>query len=93
METLLALVGFAFVSSVTPGPNNVLLWASGASFGFRATLRHVLGTALGIGAMALVVAAGVGTLFTAVPEVGFVMISVGAVSRSRWSAEPAADPL
>ena len=73
METLLALVGFAFVSSVTPGPNNVLLWASGASFGFRATLRHVLGTALGIGAMALVVAAGVGTLFTAVPEVGFVM--------------------
>ncbi len=73
METLLALVGFAFVSSVTPGPNNVLLWASGASFGFRATVRHVLGTALGIGAMALVVGAGVGTLFTAVPEVGFVM--------------------
>ena len=77
METLLALVGFSFVSSVTPGPNNVLLWASGASFGFRATVRHVLGTAFGIGAMALVVAAGVGTLFTAVPEVGFVM-KVGA---------------
>jgi threonine/homoserine/homoserine lactone efflux protein len=77
METLVALVGFSFVSSVTPGPNNVLLWASGASYGFRATIRHVLGTALGIGAMALVVAAGVGTLFTAIPEVGFVM-KVGA---------------
>ena len=73
----MALVGFSFVSSVTPGPNNVLLWASGASYGFRATLRHVLGTALGIGALALVVAAGVGALFTAVPEVGFAM-KVGA---------------
>jgi len=73
METLLALVGFSFVSSVTPGPNNVLLWASGAAFGFRATIRHVLGTALGIGVMAILVAAGVGTLFTAVPQVGLVM--------------------
>ena len=53
MTHLLALVGFSFVSSFTPGPNNVLLWASGAAFGFRRTLPHVLGTALGIGAMAL----------------------------------------
>lgn len=73
MGTLLALVGFSFVISVTPGPNTVLLWASGASFGFRATLRHVLGTALGIGSMTLVAAAGLGALFTAVPEVGVVM--------------------
>ena len=77
MGTFLALVGFSFVSSVTPGPNNVLLWASGAAFGFRGTARHVLGTALGIGSMALVVAAGVGTLFAAVPEIGFLM-KVGA---------------
>ncbi len=77
MGTLLALVGFSVVSSVTPGPNNVLLWASGAAFGFRATLRHVFGTALGIGSMALVMAAGVGTLFTTIPEVGFLM-KVGA---------------
>jgi threonine/homoserine/homoserine lactone efflux protein len=73
METLLALVGFSVVSSVTPGPNNVLLWASGASFGFRATVRHVIGTALGIGAMALVVAAGVGAVFTALPQLALVM--------------------
>ena len=39
MEPLVALVGFSFVSSVTPGPNNVLLWASGAEFGFRRTCR------------------------------------------------------
>jgi threonine/homoserine/homoserine lactone efflux protein len=73
METLLALVGFSFVSSVTPGPNNVLLWASGAEFGFRATTRHVVGTALGIGSMALIVAAGLGALFTALPPMALVM--------------------
>ncbi len=77
LETLVALVGFSFVSSVTPGPNNVLLWASGAEFGFRATARHVVGTAVGIGAMALVVAAGLGALFTAVPEMALLM-KVGA---------------
>ncbi len=63
-----ALVGFSFVSSVTPGPNNILLWASGAEFGFRRTLPHVIGTALGIGSMALAVAAGLGALIAAVPE-------------------------
>jgi len=69
METLLALVGFSFVSSVTPGPNNLLLWASGAEFGFLATSRHVIGTALGIGAMALVAAAGIAELVAMVPGV------------------------
>jgi len=73
VEQLIALVGFSVVSSVTPGPNNVLLWGSGAAFGFRRTLRHVVGTSLGIGAMALAVAAGLGALLTTVPEITFVM--------------------
>jgi len=74
---LLALVGFSVVSSVTPGPNNVLLWASGTTFGFRRTLRHVVGTALGIGSMALAVAAGLGTVVTALPAVAVVMKIAG----------------
>jgi threonine/homoserine/homoserine lactone efflux protein len=73
MGSLLGLIGFAFVSSVTPGPNNVLLWASGATFGIRATAPHVMGTALGIGSLAMVVAAGVGTLLTAVPDIALAM--------------------
>ena len=73
MEQLLALVGFSVVSSVTPGPNNVLLWGSGASFGFRRSIPHVVGTALGLGAMALAVAAGLGVLLTTVPEITFAM--------------------
>jgi threonine/homoserine/homoserine lactone efflux protein len=68
VDALLALAGFSIVSAVTPGPNNILLWASGATFGFRATVRHMLGSAVGIGGMALVLAAGLGALFTLVPE-------------------------
>ena len=77
MDRLLPLVAFSFVSSVTPGPNNVLLWASGAEFGLRRTLRHVVGTAFGIGAMALAVAAGLGTLIAGVPELAVAMRVAG----------------
>jgi len=77
MTWFLPLVAFSFVSSVTPGPNNVLLWASGARFGVERTWRHVLGTAVGIGAMALAVAAGLGALIAAVPPIGTVMKVIG----------------
>jgi threonine/homoserine/homoserine lactone efflux protein len=79
MEQLLALVAFSFASSVTPGPNNILLWASGASFGLRRTLPHVLGTALGIGLMTLAVAAGSGALITAFPAVTIAMKIGGSI--------------
>ena len=45
---LLAIASFAFVTSVTPGPNNLMLLASGANFGFRRTLPHMLGISLGM---------------------------------------------
>jgi threonine/homoserine/homoserine lactone efflux protein len=79
VDQLVALVGFAALSSGTPGPNNVLLWASGEAFGFRRTLPHVFGTALGIGAMALGVAAGLGALIAAVPALAFAMKVGGSV--------------
>jgi len=79
METLLALVAFSFVSSVTPGPNNVLLWASGAEFGLARTVRHIVGTALGIGLMALAAAAGLAALVTSVPGLAVAMKIAGSV--------------
>lgn len=66
---LVGAVSFGFVISVTPGPNNSVLWASGLRFGFQRTVPHVLGTAAGIGAMVLGVAAGIGVLLDAVPGV------------------------
>ena len=79
MDQLVALVAFSFVSAVTPGPNNILLWASGAEFGLRPTVPHVIGTALGIGALALAVAAGIGALITTVPQLELAMKAVGSV--------------
>jgi threonine/homoserine/homoserine lactone efflux protein len=64
---LAALVGFAFAGSVSPGPNNAVLWASGMRFGFRRTVPHVLGTAAGIGGIVVGVAAGIGVLLRALP--------------------------
>jgi threonine/homoserine/homoserine lactone efflux protein len=79
MDTLVALVALSFVSSVTPGPNNVLLWASGAEFGLARTTRHVIGTAAGIGLMALAAAAGLAALVTTVPGIAIAMKVVGSI--------------
>ena len=67
VHEFIGLIAFAFAGSASPGPNNTLLWASGMGFGFRRTLPHVLGTAIGIAALAVAVAAGLGALLDAVP--------------------------
>lgn len=66
-DLLLALVAFAFVSSITPGPNNLMLMASGANFGFRRTIPHMLGIGLGFTFMVLLVGAGLVQVFDAFP--------------------------
>ena len=62
-----ALAAFAFVSSITPGPNNLMLMASGANFGFRRTIPHMLGVAVGFVAMVIIVGAGLVQIFNAWP--------------------------
>jgi threonine/homoserine/homoserine lactone efflux protein len=66
-ETLLALAAFAFVSSITPGPNNLMLMASGTNFGFARTVPHMLGVGIGFMLMVLLVGAGLGGVFALVP--------------------------
>jgi threonine/homoserine/homoserine lactone efflux protein len=77
MNQLLGLAGFALVGSITPGPNNSLLLASGSRFGFRRTAPHVAGTAVGMGALVLVVAGGVGVVLLAVPGIDLALKLVG----------------
>ncbi len=79
VDRLIALLGFGFVCTVTPGPNNVLLWASGATFGVRRSWRHVLGTALGVGLLAVLVAAGLGVLVTTIPPLALAMKIAGSI--------------
>ncbi|PJI91311.1 threonine/homoserine/homoserine lactone efflux protein [Yoonia maricola] len=54
-EILIALVGFAFASSITPGPNNLMLMASGANYGLRRTVPHMLGISMGHAFMVVMV--------------------------------------
>ncbi|MFN4057940.1 MAG: LysE family translocator [Roseinatronobacter sp.] len=62
-----ALIAYAFVTSVTPGPNNIMLLASGVNFGFRRTLPHMLGISLGHSFMVLVVGLGLVGIFLTYP--------------------------
>lgn len=77
LNEIAALVAFAFVGSFSPGPNNAVLWASGISFGFRRTLPHVVGGALGVGALVVGVAAGIGALLEAVPAAALALRVAG----------------
>lgn len=72
-ETIAALAGFALASTWTPGPNNMMLAASGATFGFRRTLPHALGVALGFPMMLFAVALGLGEVFKRAPMAGTIL--------------------
>jgi len=67
-ELLVALFTFAFVSSVTPGPNNLMLMASGANFGIWRSLPHLFGVVLGFALMVILVGTGLMQVFEAFPQ-------------------------
>ncbi len=67
METSLPLIAFVVAATVTPGPNNLMLLASGANWGLGRTLPHILGIVLGFPAMILAVGLGLSAVFEAVP--------------------------
>ena len=66
-ETFLALSLYSFVASATPGPNNLMLLASGVNFGIRRTVPHMLGIAIGFTAMVVIIGFGLGALLDIVP--------------------------
>ena len=94
-QILMALVAFAFVTSVTPGPNNVMLMASGANFGLRRTLPHMLGVALGFGAMVALLGLGVDRLIAGSPRLAEAMkwISMGYMLWLAWKIAHASAPI
>jgi len=65
-DLILALILFAFASSITPGPNNIMLLASGANFGLRRTVPHMLGISGGHALMVALVGLGLLQLFLAI---------------------------
>jgi len=76
-ETLLALILFAIAGAFTPGPNNIMLAASGMNFGFLRTVPHMSGVVIGFVAMLLAIGFGMGALFIAYPEIQTVLKIAG----------------
>jgi threonine/homoserine/homoserine lactone efflux protein len=66
-DVFLALLTFALVSSITPGPNNTMVLASGLNFGVRRSVPHMLGIAIGFTTMVFLVGVGLGNIFKAYP--------------------------
>ncbi len=84
-ETFIALAAFAFVSSATPGPNNLMLMASGANYGFVRSIPHMLGISIGFSLMILCVGAGLLQIFERWP-VSYTVLKVFSVIYLSWLA-------
>ncbi len=69
LDLVLQFLPFAVSTAVTPGPNNVMVTASAANFGFRRTLPHMAGIALGFPVMVLAIGFGLGAAFERYPSV------------------------
>ncbi len=77
---------FVFAGLFSPGPNVILLTASGARFGFRATLPHVSGVAIGVGVTSALMGAGIGALLLAFPvlTLALKLIAAGWILYMAW---------
>lgn len=95
MDLLLAVLFFAFSTTITPGPNNVMIMSSGMNYGIRASVPHLVGICLGFPLMVLLVGLGFGVVFERYPHL-HQLIKVLGITYLIWlawriaSAEPKA---
>ncbi|MDA9493564.1 MULTISPECIES: LysE family translocator [unclassified Bradyrhizobium] len=74
-----AFLAFMVVMYFTPGPNNIMLLASGLTYGFRRTIPHIAGIVIGFAFMVAAVGLGLGTVFLAYPILQTILKYAGAV--------------
>jgi len=67
LDNMLAVFGILMAAAWTPGPNNMMLAASGANYGLRATVPHISGVFIGFSFMIFAVSLGLGSLFLHYP--------------------------
>jgi threonine/homoserine/homoserine lactone efflux protein len=86
-QWLIGLLSFAFVSSITPGPNNILLASSGARFGIKRTLKHAAGIWAGMVTLLLLAALGFGALSATAPSLAVALQVLAAIALilTAWS--------
>ena len=85
LPTLFAVIAFATVTSITPGPNNMMLLASGVNHGFRKTLPHIAGISIGLMVLLLAAGLGLGALLQQWPQL-YLGLKVLGVSYMVWLA-------
>jgi len=85
LDLFTALATFAFVTVVTPGPNNLMLMVSGTNFGFVRTIPHMLGIGLGFPLMVFCVGLGVMQVFDLWPP-SYMLLKVASVAYLMWLA-------
>ncbi len=93
MTEYLSLIGFVFFGLFSPGPNVILITASGARFGFQRTIPHVIGVALGVGVIAAVTGIGVGAIIAAQPTLAIVLKVIASLwilwmAFNLWRSDP-----
>lgn len=76
--SILPLIWYCLVMGMTPGPNNLMLAASGMNFGLRRTLPHICGVFVGFSVLVFCTGLGIGRLYESVPMLQSVLRWVGA---------------
>ncbi len=85
METLVPYILYCVAMSGTPGPNNLMVLASGVNYGYRRTLPHIFGINIGFSLMLAIMALGVGAIFLAEPRLRAILKFAG-IAYMLWLA-------
>ena len=93
LDTILALAAIAVTMTWTPGPNNVMLTASGANFGLWRTLPHAFGVAVGFPVMLFLVALGLGGVLQTFPLLAAALSWTGFIAMVWFSWKIASAPV
>lgn len=93
-SVVLSMLLFAFVTSITPGPNNMMLLASGVNFGFVATLRHLAGVCIGLLVILLLAGFGLQQVFISFPWIysGMKWLGAGYLLYLAWGISQSGEP-
>ncbi|WP_310388859.1 LysE family translocator [Roseateles sp.] len=97
LPTLFAVIAFATVTSITPGPNNMMLLASGVNHGFKKTLPHIAGISIGLMVLLLSAGLGLGALLQQWPQLYLALKGAGVaymvwLAWKLWHAEVPSGP-
>ncbi len=77
MELLIPIIIFCFATSISPGPNNIMLMTSGVNYGIVKSIPHLLGINIGFPAMVAAIGFGLGSIFIAFPSLYLIIKTLG----------------